>query len=68
MGVAEAVHGNAGNGVEVALAVLGMKPDAFTAHEGDGLAGVGLHEVFGHGINLLAATEKQTAAAGRRET
>ena len=47
MRIAESVYRDAGERVEVLLALLVPEPDAFAAHEGDRLAGVGVHDV-GH--------------------
>jgi hypothetical protein len=47
MGVAQRVHGDAGEGIEVLAAVLVPEPNALAAHECDRLAGVGVHDM-GH--------------------
>ena len=43
MRVAEGIDGDAGAEIEIALAVLGNQPAAFSAHEDDVLTGVGAH-------------------------
>jgi hypothetical protein len=48
VGMAQTVDGDAGDGIEVLVALFVVEPDALAARKGNGLTGVGLHEVFGH--------------------
>jgi hypothetical protein len=55
MAIAQRVHCNAGQRVEVFLAGIVPQPDAFAAHEGHRLAGVGVHDM-GHRVSLKRKT------------
>ena len=55
--VAERVHGDAGERVQVLLARLVVQPDALAAHERHRLPGVGVHHVA-HGVNLHNAKRR----------
>ena len=64
MAVADAAHGNAGECIEVALALFVPQPAAFAALEGDRQALVGVHDVR-HGVST---PKKHYGGCRRRET
>jgi len=53
MGMAERIHGNARQGVEVGLAVSGVETHAFASRERQGRAAVHAHQVVGGNVEAL---------------
>ena len=49
VGVAQAAHGNAGQGIEVLPVLAVPQPDAFTTLELHGQPVIGRHKMLGHG-------------------
>jgi len=66
VGMAQPVHRHAGDRIEIALAGFVPQIGAFAAHKGDGLAGIGIHQVFGHGSKVYSAKTKLFTKAIRR--
>src|SRR5918995_1384314 len=62
MAIAERVDGDTRQRVEVLFAGIVPQPDAFAAHEGHRLAGVGVHHM-GHCASLL---KRETTTSYRR--
>jgi hypothetical protein len=54
MGMAQPVHRHPGDRIEITLAGLIPQVGAFAAHERDGLAGIGVHQMCCHGRSLQA--------------
>jgi len=50
MRMAQAVHGDPGQGIQVFVAVLVEQPDTLATHKSDRQAGIGLHQVIGHSM------------------
>src|SRR5574340_1541219 len=64
--MAEGVHRHPGDRIEITFAGFIPQVGAFAAHKGDGLAGIGIHQVFGHGSKLYLCKGGNKSKAIRR--